>query len=483
MELLPALDAQKRPKEGIWYSLIPGGGSPGVSVGHTCTFCPCEDGSNGKVLIVGGANPCGSFSRTHAINMDYLEWDILEWKGLAPRYEHCAFVPQSHPQSLWVFGGAEQTGNRNCMQKIQVAESKAHWEDIATKGEPPSPRTYHTNSACLGNALYVFAGGEAGASPVSDNKLHVFDTVSSTWTQPETYGAQPAARHGHVTVAAGSKIYIHGGMAGDELYDDMYSLDTGNMTWEMVQPKGDIPPAVAAHSAMALGNKIHIFGGMTAVGASNAMYRFNTEQNSWTLMKFEGYLPSARLDHCMCLLPWKVDTGGSGEQTAYAPAIAPFSALTPAKLPAQVKLPASETASIPPFPSNTSETAPVPTQLPASETAIAPTAETTPTPEKAPASDPPQEKASIPNPAEGPLQSPASTQPSPMPPFPSNASAGTVNSETALTPANAPASSQTSQFVAVPSATPAGIVNLAFVFGGMDTQGIIHNDCVVTVVT
>lgn len=26
-------------------------------------------------------------------------------------------------------------------------------------------------------------------------------------------------------------------------------------------------------------------------------------------------------------------------------------------------------------------------------------------------------------------------------------------------------------------------VNLAFVFGGMDTQGVIHNDCVVTVVS
>lgn len=26
-------------------------------------------------------------------------------------------------------------------------------------------------------------------------------------------------------------------------------------------------------------------------------------------------------------------------------------------------------------------------------------------------------------------------------------------------------------------------VNLAFVFGGMDTQGIIHNDCIVTVVS
>lgn len=26
-------------------------------------------------------------------------------------------------------------------------------------------------------------------------------------------------------------------------------------------------------------------------------------------------------------------------------------------------------------------------------------------------------------------------------------------------------------------------VNLAFVFGGMDTQGVIHNDCIVTVVS
>lgn len=26
-------------------------------------------------------------------------------------------------------------------------------------------------------------------------------------------------------------------------------------------------------------------------------------------------------------------------------------------------------------------------------------------------------------------------------------------------------------------------VHLAFVFGGMDTEGVIHNDCIVTVVT
>ncbi|XP_061148531.1 rab9 effector protein with kelch motifs isoform X2 [Syngnathus typhle] len=334
MELLPVLEAQEKPKQGIWYSLVPSGRPPGVSVGHTCTYWSGNDG-NEMVLIVGGANPGGSFSHTHAINLKCLEWDALPWEGLNARYEHCTLVSGSPPQSLWVFGGAEQSGNRNCVQKIEVAESKAHWENVTVTGEPPSPRTYHTNSACLGGSLYVFSGGEAGSSPVSDQKLHVFDTESSTWTQPETQDPQPPVRHGHVIVAAGSKIYIHGGMANDYFLDDMYSLDPSSMTWELLQPEGDVPPGVAAHSAMALGNNIYILGGLTADGASNAMYTFDIEKKKWTLMKFEGDLPPNRLDHCMCLLPWKVEAVGDCGEAQRAN---PDSAATPADGPETVHL-------------------------------------------------------------------------------------------------------------------------------------------------
>ncbi|XP_057675363.1 rab9 effector protein with kelch motifs isoform X2 [Corythoichthys intestinalis] len=313
MGLLPVLKSGKKPKKGMWYSLVPSGRSPDVSVGHTCTFWP-GDGGNGKVLLVGGANPNGSYSHTNAIKMGVvtetqkdLQWHTLPWEGLKARYEHCMFVPRSPPQSLWVFGGAEQSRNHNCIQKIKVAESKAQWEEVTVMGEPPSPRTYHTNSACAGALLYVFCGGEAGASPIQDQKLHIFDTVSSTWTQPETQGPTPPVRHGHVIVAVGSKIYIHGGMANDDFLDDMYTIELSNMAWQLVQPIGDVPPGVAAHSAMALGKNIYILGGLTANGASNSMYMFNTEKNSWTQMKFEGDLPQSRLDHCMCLLPWKVE--------------------------------------------------------------------------------------------------------------------------------------------------------------------------------
>lgn len=51
------------------YSLIPKGSAPGVSVGHTCSFIPSEDEGKGRIVIIGGANPSGSFSYSHTINL------------------------------------------------------------------------------------------------------------------------------------------------------------------------------------------------------------------------------------------------------------------------------------------------------------------------------------------------------------------------------------------------------------------------------
>ncbi|KAG7280096.1 hypothetical protein CRUP_003723 [Coryphaenoides rupestris] len=284
MELLPILEPLSKPKEGIWYSVMPTGGGPGVTVGHTCTYLPsAEDGCKGKILIVGGADPNGSFSASHVINLDRHEWDLPEWEGLEARYEHCTFVPETPPQSVWVFAGAQPNSNCNSVQRLQLTGSGDRWRTVRVAGQPPSPRTYHTSSAGIRDKLYVFSGGDAGATPISDPKLHVFDTVSSSWSQPATGGKQPTARHGQVIIAVGSRLYIHGGMAGDKFY------------------------------TVALGNTIYIFGGMTQEGASNSMYKFNTDRRRWVLMKFEGDLPANRLDHSMCVVPWTSEDVDSGE--------------------------------------------------------------------------------------------------------------------------------------------------------------------------
>lgn len=51
------------------YVLVPTGAGPGVSVGHTCTFLPSKDGGKGRIVLVGGANPNGSFSESYIINL------------------------------------------------------------------------------------------------------------------------------------------------------------------------------------------------------------------------------------------------------------------------------------------------------------------------------------------------------------------------------------------------------------------------------
>ncbi|XP_067296464.1 rab9 effector protein with kelch motifs [Pseudorasbora parva] len=308
MELLPVLEPEEKPRDGQWYVLVPTGAAPGVSVGHSCSFLASADGGKGRIAVVGGANPDGSFSDSYVINLDTHEWEIPEWVGLEARYEHCSFTPESDPRSVWVFAGAHKSGNRNCVQVLHTPDGV--WKTVQVKGKPPSVRTYHTNSACVGDKLFVFSGGDAGSAPVTDTQVHVFDSVTASWTQPESSGNPPAPRHGHVITAVGSDVYIHGGMSGDTFYSDMFLLNTETMKWEKVEAKGAIPPGVAAHSSLNFGKNIFIFGGMTSEGATNAMYKFQCDERRWTLLKFDGDLPPGRLDHSMCSVPWLMRSAG-----------------------------------------------------------------------------------------------------------------------------------------------------------------------------
>lgn len=69
------------------YSLIPRGSAPGVSVGHTCSFIPSEDEGKGRILIVGGANPSGSFSHSHTINLGKAKNTLLSLLKATVQYK------------------------------------------------------------------------------------------------------------------------------------------------------------------------------------------------------------------------------------------------------------------------------------------------------------------------------------------------------------------------------------------------------------
>ncbi|XP_017205584.2 rab9 effector protein with kelch motifs isoform X2 [Oryctolagus cuniculus] len=264
MKELPVLEPGDKPRKGTWYTLTPHGESPCARVGHSCSYLPpVGDAKRGKVFIVGGANPNRSFSDVHTMDLETRSWNTPEVTNL-----------------------------------------------------PPSPRTFHTSSAAIGSQLYVFGGGERGAQPVQDVKLHVFDANTLTWSQPETLGRPPSPRHGHVMVAAGTKLFIHGGLAGDTFYDDLHCIDISDMEWQKLSPTGAVPAGCAAHSAVAVGKHLYVFGGMTPTGALDTMYQYHIENQHWTLLNFDTFLPPGRLDHSMCVIPWPVTSAAEREDPA-----------------------------------------------------------------------------------------------------------------------------------------------------------------------
>uniref|UniRef100_A0A8C0EHM6 Rab9 effector protein with kelch motifs n=1 Tax=Bubo bubo TaxID=30461 RepID=A0A8C0EHM6_BUBBB len=179
----------------------------------------------------------------------------------------------------------------NQMSELEIGT----WESPEVRGVQPLPRTFHTSSAAVGDCLYVFGGGDKGAEPVQDQRLHVFDTATLTWSQPDTHGDPPAPRHGHAVVAVGTKLFIHGGLAGDYHTDKARQLEKASplSSW-----------------ASAPGSCCHCTG-----VAPMQMCLCPAEKQQWTLLQFDSPLPAGRLDHAMCVVPWQAgesaDTGAA----------------------------------------------------------------------------------------------------------------------------------------------------------------------------
>ncbi|XP_052671870.1 rab9 effector protein with kelch motifs isoform X1 [Harpia harpyja] len=298
---LPLLEPGRRPQPAKWYRLSPRGDRPRGRVGHGCLFLP--GGGTGRVLLLGGADPAGAFADAHFVELGAHRWVAAGWSGLRPRYEHATFLPATDPPRLWVFGGAHPAGNRSCVQALDLGTGT--WESPEVSGVQPLPRTFHTSSAAVGDCLYVFGGGDKGAEPVKDQRLHVFDTATLTWSQPDTHGDPPSPRHGHAVVAVGTKLFIHGGLAGDIFYNDLFCIDTHDMRWVKIPATGDVPGGRASHSSAVFKDHLYIFGGIGPDGTLDTTYKYHTEKQQWTLLQFDSPLPAGRLDHAMCVIPWQ----------------------------------------------------------------------------------------------------------------------------------------------------------------------------------
>lgn len=63
---------------------------------------------------------------------------------------------------------------------------------------------------------------------------------SGVWSILTTSGPTPSSRQGHVAAMVGNRLFVHGGMAGQEVLSDLHCLDLGEYGIKMLYTRHNL---------------------------------------------------------------------------------------------------------------------------------------------------------------------------------------------------------------------------------------------------
>ena len=191
-----------------------------------------------------------------------------------------------------------------------AAPGPAAWRELATTGTPPSPRLGHGQAVVTTGVrtedgqdapvfLYVFGGrqptdpgaaydGEEAITSLND--LHRLNLATLAWEQVACGGDAPSPRSYLQLVADGARLFVFGGMVGDQRYNDLYVCDTATHTWTRL-PDAPVEGRGGA-GVCALGGSIWVLAGFCGRAMSDAC-EYNVGAGTWRA-RADLALPAAR---------------------------------------------------------------------------------------------------------------------------------------------------------------------------------------------
>ncbi|XP_050206094.1 nitrile-specifier protein 5 [Mercurialis annua] len=154
------------------------------------------------------------------------------------------------------------------------------WIKLDQNGAGPGARSSHAITI-VGQKAYAFGGEFSPRVPV-DNKLHIFDLQTQSWSVPEVTGDVPPPRVGVTMAAVGGIIYVFGGRDGTHKeLNELYSYDTCTHKWTLLSSGDTGPPHRSYHSATSDDRHVFIFGGCGVDGRLNDLWAYDTVEGKW----------------------------------------------------------------------------------------------------------------------------------------------------------------------------------------------------------
>jgi hypothetical protein len=160
---------------------------------------------------------------------------------------------------IYAFGGFDQYTDEVYNHVLKLDLASHQWSLVDNYGDIPGVRMGHTATLYQGDKLLVFGGENEHRTYLSD--LIVFDLKTAHWTQPQVSGPVPKGRARHAAVLHEDKLFIIGGITGQNNYvlDDICYLDLKTFTWSKTwRFVGRFD-----HSAYIWGDRVWVFGGLS----------------------------------------------------------------------------------------------------------------------------------------------------------------------------------------------------------------------------
>ncbi|KAF4548445.1 Kelch motif-containing protein 1 [Elsinoe fawcettii] len=184
---------------------------------------------------------------------------IITTVGQRPACLVNASVTYVGNEQIYAFGGFDQYTDEVYNHVLKLNLNARQWSLVDNYGDIPGVRMGHTACLWQGDKLLVYGGENEHRVHLSD--VIIFDLKTAHWTQPELSGPTPRGRARHAAVIHEDKLFITGGMTGQEnsVLGDICYLDlktwTWSRTWHFV-PRYD-------HSAFVYNGRLWVSGGVT----------------------------------------------------------------------------------------------------------------------------------------------------------------------------------------------------------------------------
>ncbi|KAE8215678.1 hypothetical protein CF327_g1070 [Tilletia walkeri] len=208
-----------------------------------------------RLFVFAGGDGPAYYNDVWVFDTVALRWSKPEVYGSPPSPRR-AHTSSYWEQQLIVFGGGNGIGALNDVFSLDLRDlDRLEWRKWDCFGKKPIGRGYHTSNLVDGKLIVI--GGSDGHTSFGD--IHILKLDTKFWYHVTT--EEQHLRMGHTATQVGSYLFVMGGHDGNAYTSDILTLNLVNLQWEPRRVCGRKPPGRGYHEAWLRDSRLFMHGG------------------------------------------------------------------------------------------------------------------------------------------------------------------------------------------------------------------------------